>query len=170
MVVLVAILVAVECKPVHKSHQKMREASKKKMKAKTTSMPSAEKQIKVELPKKSKLKAQIGSLMVDLEKSQMAKKAASQSLQTSSPGETKNVEKKLEDMAKQIASLTHQVKELEEEEYAHAHKKKISGPQSSVGGLKAMTVPATQAAAVHVEKEELEEEESEDSENSQVAD
>jgi len=136
----VALAVVADAAPAPKSHNKMRENMKAKMRAKTNSLPMPHKNkapATATAPKK--ISAQIGSLMLDLEKKGKAEKGV---MQPEAQEYVKQLEKKVAEMSKSVDGLTHQVHELEEAEYARTHEKKTNAPTSSgIGPLNSMTKP-----------------------------
>merc|ERR1712076_177920 len=118
-------------------------------------MPRKNKQAVPVAPKK--ISAQIGSLMLDLEKKGQSDKKShtdkndAQAIQPETQQYISKLESKIADMSKSVDGLTHQVHELEEAEYARTHEKKSSAPTSNgIGPLTSMTKPtkvtATKAA------------------------
>lgn len=140
LVLVVALAVVADAAPTPKSHNKMRENMKAKMRAKTSSLPMPHKNkapATATAPKK--ISAQIGSLMLDLEKKGKAEKGV---MQPEAQEYVKQLEKKVAEMSKSVDGLTHQVHELEEAEYARTHEKKTNAPTSSgIGPLNSMTKP-----------------------------
>merc|ERR1712226_545062 len=143
--------------PATKSHSKMREKMKAKMRAKTSSLPMPHKNKQAVPVAPKKISAQIGSLMLDLEKKGQSDKKShtdkndAQAIQPETQQYISKLESKIADMSKSVDGLTHQVHELEEAEYARTHEKKSSAPTSNgIGPLTSMTKPtkvtATKAA------------------------
>merc|ERR1712226_1770698 len=143
--------------PATKSHSKMREKMKAKMRAKTSSLPMPHKNKQAVPVAPKKISAQIGSLMLDLEKKGQSDKKShtdkndAQAIQPETQQYISKLESKIADISKSVDGLTHQVHELEEAEYARTHEKKSSAPTSNgIGPLTSMTKPtkvtATKAA------------------------
>merc|ERR1712226_1313296 len=158
LVILVVLLALVaDAAPATKSHSKMREKMKAKMRAKTSSLPMPHKNKQAVPVAPKKISAQIGSLMLDLEKKGQSDKKShtdkndAQAIQPETQQYISKLESKIADMSKSVDGLTHQVHELEEAEYARTHEKKSSAPTSNgIGPLTSMTKPtkvtATKAA------------------------